>query len=83
MKRNAWAPITPALATSASAGASVAIAIIWAAVILAVSSTLSGSPLERQVLTLVGGGVAGTITPALATSAGASVVLGGWLRRSA
>jgi hypothetical protein len=83
MKRNAWAPITPALATSA--GASVAIAILWAAVILAVSSTLSGSPLERQVLTLVGGGVAGTITPALATSAsaGASVVLGGWLRRSA
>ena len=36
MKRNAWAPI-------------IAIAIIWAAVILAVSSTLSGSPLERQV----------------------------------
>jgi VIT1/CCC1 family predicted Fe2+/Mn2+ transporter len=72
MKRNAWAPITPALATSASAGASVAIAILWAAVILAVSSTLSGSPLERQVLTLVGGGVAGTI-----------IVLGGWLRRSA
>ena len=57
MKRNAWAPI-------------VAVAIIWAAVILAVSSTLSGSPLERQVLTLLGGGAAGTI-----------VVLGGWLRR--
>jgi hypothetical protein len=69
MKRKAWAPI-------------VAIAIIWAAVILGVSSVLSGSPLERQVLTLVGGGAAGTITPALATSAsaGASVVLGGWLR---
>lgn len=59
MKRNAWAPI-------------LAIAIIWAAVILAVSSTLSGSPLERQVLTLVVGGAAGTI-----------IVLGGWLRRSA
>ena len=69
MKRNAWAPI-------------IAIAILWVAVILAVSSTLSGSPLERQVLTLVVGGAAGTITPALATSAsaGASVVLGGWLR---
>jgi hypothetical protein len=59
MKRNAWAPV-------------VAVAIIWAAVILAVSSTLSGSPLEQQVLTLVGGGAAGTI-----------VVLGGWLRRRA
>ena len=59
MKRNAWAPV-------------IAIAILWAAVILAVSSTLSGSPLERQVLTLVGGGAAGTI-----------IVLGGWLRRRA
>ncbi len=72
MKRNAWAPI-------------LAIAVIWAAVILSVSSVLSGSPWERQVLTLVGGGAAGTITPALATSAsaGASVVLGGWMRRRA
>ncbi len=60
MKRNAWAPITPALATSA--GASVAIAVLWAAVVFGVSSVLSGSPLERQVLTLV---------------------VGGWLRRSA
>ena len=59
MKRNAWAPI-------------IAIAIIWAAVILGVSSALDGSPLERQVLTLVGGGAAGTI-----------IVLGGWMRRSA
>jgi hypothetical protein len=58
MKRNAWAPI-------------IAIAIIWAAVILGVSSALNGSSLERQVLTLVGGGAAGTI-----------IVLGGWLRRS-
>lgn len=72
MKRNAWAPITPALATSASAGASIAMALLWAAVILGVSSVLSGSPLERQVLTLAGGGAAGTI-----------IVLGGWLRRSA
>ena len=62
MKRKAWAPITPALATSASAGASVAMALLWATAILGVSSVLNGSPLERQVLTLV---------------------VGGWLRRSA
>ncbi len=60
MKRNAWAPITPVLA--ASAGACVAMAFTWAAMILGVSSGPSGSPLERQVLTLV---------------------VGGWLRRSA
>jgi hypothetical protein len=56
MKRNAWAPV-------------IAVAIIWAAVILGMSSVLEGSPLERQVLSLVGGGAAGTI-----------IVLGGWLR---
>ncbi len=59
MKRNAWAPI-------------IAIALIWAAVIFSVSSVLEGMPVERQVLTLVGGGAAGTI-----------IVLGGWLHRSA
>jgi hypothetical protein len=37
-------------------------ALLWATAILGVSSVLNGSPLERQVLTLV---------------------VGGWLRRSA
>lgn len=55
MKNNAWAPI-------------LAIALIWAAVILAVSVVLDGSPLAGRVNTLLGGGAAGTI-----------IVLGGWL----
>ncbi len=59
MTKNAWAPI-------------IAAALIWAAVIYSIGSVLEGSPLERQVLTLVGGGAAGTI-----------IVLGGWLRRRA
>ena len=54
--KNDWAPI-------------IATAIIWAAVILTVSSVLSGDPLVSRVLTLLGGGAAGTI-----------IVLGGWLR---
>ncbi len=59
MKANAWAPI-------------LAIAVIWAAVILAVASVVEGLPVERRVLSLLGGGAAGTI-----------IVLGGWLRRRA
>ena len=69
MKNNDWAPITPALAASASAGASVANALIWAAVILGVSMVLDGSPQAGRVLNLLGGGAAGSL-----------IVLGGWLR---
>ncbi len=56
MKNHDWAPI-------------IAIALIWAAVILAVSLVLDGSPLAGRVNTLLGGGAAGTI-----------IVLGGWFR---
>ena len=59
MKTNAWAPI-------------LAVAIIWAAVIITVSSALEGLAVQRHVLSLLGGGAAGTI-----------IVLGGWLRRRA
>jgi hypothetical protein len=56
MKNNDWVPI-------------ISVALIWAAVILAVSMALDGSPLAGRVLSLQGGGAAGTL-----------IVLGGWLR---
>ncbi len=57
MKTNAWAPI-------------LAVAIMWVAVIITVSSALEGLPAQRHVLSLLGGGAAGTI-----------IVLGGWFGR--
>jgi hypothetical protein len=39
----------------------IVIAVIWAAVILAVSMVLEGAPQSSQVLTVLGGGAAATI----------------------
>ncbi|MCX6029028.1 MAG: hypothetical protein NT169_06965 [Chloroflexi bacterium] len=39
----------------------IAIAVVWAATILAVSLTLGGTPYAAKVLSLMGGGAAATI----------------------
>jgi hypothetical protein len=48
----------------------IAVAIIWAAVILATSMTLEGTAQESSVLRVLGGGAAGTI-----------IILGGALNK--
>ena len=48
----------------------IVIAIIWAAVIFAVSNTLEGAPQSSRVLTILGGGAAATI-----------ILLGGMMTR--
>jgi hypothetical protein len=48
----------------------IAIAVVWAATILAVSLTLEGTPYAGRVTTLMGGGAAATI-----------ILLGGMRRR--
>ncbi len=49
----------------------IAIAVVWAAVILSVGIVLEGSPHATPVITLVAGGTAATL-----------IILGAWLKRS-